>query len=70
MNTVKVSSKCQVVIPKEVREQMDLKPGQEFHVLWMHGGIQFIPVRPVQELRGLFKDNPVVFERDETERDL
>ena len=70
MNTVKVSSKYQVVIPKEVREQMELKPGQEFHVLWMHGGIQFIPVVDPRSLRGITKDDPIVFERDETEREL
>ena len=70
MNTVRVSSKYQVVIPREVREQMDLKPGQEFHVLSFGSHIEFIPVRPARELRGLFKDNPVAFERDETDREL
>ena len=70
MNTVKVSSKYQVVIPKEVREQMDLKPGQEFHVLWMNGAIEFIPVVDPKDLFGITKDNPVIFERDETERRL
>ena len=70
MDTVTVSPKFQVVIPKAVREQMDLKPGQEFHVLWLGSHIEFIPVRPAREFRGIFKGREIDFERDETERDL
>ena len=32
METVKVSPKFQVVIPKKVREQLQLKPGQELQI--------------------------------------
>jgi AbrB family looped-hinge helix DNA binding protein len=33
MESVRLSSKYQVVIPRRVRESMDLRPGQKVHVL-------------------------------------
>ena len=52
MNTVKVSPKYQIVIPKEVREALDLRPGQEVAVLRYRGRIELIPMRPIKEMRG------------------
>lgn len=52
MNTVTVSPKFQVVIPKAVREALLLVPGQRLQVLVIEGRIELVPVlRPV-ELRG------------------
>jgi len=35
MDTVRVSPKFQVVIPKKVREALELKPGEELHIyIW------------------------------------
>ena len=55
MNTVKVSPKYQVVIPKEVRESMGIKPGQEVAVLRYRGRIELIPMTPVREMRGFLR---------------
>lgn len=52
VDTVKVSPKYQVVIPKEVRESMGIKPGQEIAVLRYRGRIELIPMSPVREMRG------------------
>lgn len=52
METVKVSPKYQVVIPKGVREAVGLLPGQEVAVLRYRGRIELIPMRPVKEMRG------------------
>ena len=52
MNTVKVSPKYQVVIPKEVREAMGITPGQEVAVLRYRGRIELIPMTSVREMRG------------------
>lgn len=70
METVTISQKYQVVIPKSVREELDLKPGQTVHVLSLGSHIEFIPVRPVQELRGVLAGREATSERDETERTL
>ena len=55
METVKVSPKFQVVIPKKVREELHLKPGQELNVYIMDGTIRFSKPRPITELRGIVK---------------
>jgi AbrB family looped-hinge helix DNA binding protein len=55
MDTVKVSPKYQVVIPKKVREQLQLKPGVELHVYVLDGTIRLSPPRPIKDLRGLAK---------------
>ncbi len=55
MNTVTLSSKFQVVVPREVRESMKLKPGQKMSVLAYNGQIHFLPIEPIQNLRGIFR---------------
>ncbi|MFH0820379.1 MAG: AbrB/MazE/SpoVT family DNA-binding domain-containing protein [Candidatus Peregrinibacteria bacterium] len=55
MTTATLSPKFQVVIPKEVREQMDLDPGMQFAVIPFEGRIVFIPLRPIEELEGKYK---------------
>ena len=64
MPTVKVSPKYQVVIPKEVRESMGIKPGQEVHIMVYGGRIELIPLKPVEELRGMLKGIDTAIERD------
>lgn len=55
MESVRLSSKYQVVIPRRVRESLDLRPGQKVHVLPYENRIELIPVRPVAKMRGFLK---------------
>jgi AbrB family looped-hinge helix DNA binding protein len=55
METVKVSPKFQVVIPKRVREELQLKPGQELIVYVFDGSIRFSKPRSIKDLRGIAK---------------
>ncbi|HXM99410.1 MAG TPA: AbrB/MazE/SpoVT family DNA-binding domain-containing protein [Candidatus Dormibacteraeota bacterium] len=69
MQTVKVSPKFQVVIPKKVREQWALKPGEELHIFILDGSVRLSRPRSIKELRGMakgmvWKDS----DRDHTER--
>jgi len=64
MPTVTVSPKFQVVIPKEIREHLALKPGQKLHVMAYEGRIELVPVRPAKELRGFLKGMNSNFERE------
>jgi len=54
VDTVTVSPKYQIVIPKRVRESMGLEPGAKLHVFHVNGIIHLLPVRPIQEARGMF----------------
>ena len=64
MPVVTVSPKYQVVIPKEIREEMDIKPGQKVDMLVYKGNIVLVPLRPVEELRGFIKGIDATFERE------
>lgn len=55
MSIVTISSRFQVVIPKDVRERMDLKPGQQLEAIPFKGRIELIPVEPIQSMRGFLK---------------
>lgn len=55
MQTVTVSPKYQVVIPKEIRDSLKLRPGQKMRVIEYDGRIEMIPDRDISELRGFLK---------------
>jgi len=55
MQIVTVSPKYQVVIPKEIRDILQLKPGQKMRILEYDGRIEMIPDRDISELRGFVK---------------
>lgn len=65
MQTVTVSPKYQVVIPKVVREALRLHPGQKMQVAEYGGRIELIPERDIKELRGFLKGINTEFEREE-----
>jgi AbrB family looped-hinge helix DNA binding protein len=52
---VKVSPKFQVVIPKALREELKIEPGQELLIFALDGAIRLVPRRSVKELRGIAK---------------
>lgn len=65
MNTVTVSPKFQVVIPKEVRESMGIVSGQKMQVLTYKNHIELIPVKPMKSLKGMLKGLETDVQRDE-----
>ena len=66
MKTVTISPKFQVVIPKDIRESLQLKPGQKVQAFQLDGRIQLVPVQDLAEARGFLKgiDTTVVREKD------
>ena len=52
MQTVTISPKFQVVIPKKIRERLGLSPGQKIQAIAYDGRIELIPLRPTKEMRG------------------
>jgi len=67
METVMVSPKFQVVIPKEIRESLKLAPGQKIQALLYENRIELIPVRPIKKMRGFLKGIDTTIDR-ETDR--
>ncbi|HOG12800.1 MAG: AbrB/MazE/SpoVT family DNA-binding domain-containing protein [Smithellaceae bacterium] len=65
MQSVTVSPKYQVVIPKEVRDSLKLQPGQKMQVVEYAGRIELIPERDIKELRGFLKGINTEFKREE-----
>lgn len=65
MNTVTLSPKYQVVIPREIREKLGLKPGQKIQVMVNDGRIEMIPLKPISELRGFLKGIDTVIDRED-----
>jgi AbrB family looped-hinge helix DNA binding protein len=53
MLTVKVSPKFQVVIPKELRERLKLRPGQNLIIYELEGQLRLESPQPLSSLRGL-----------------
>lgn len=70
MTTSLLSPKYQIVIPKEIRQKLALKPGQRLSVTEKNGHIELTPVLTPEQLVGILKsDKPLVFER-EPDREL
>jgi AbrB family looped-hinge helix DNA binding protein len=69
MNTLTtISSKYQIVIPREVREQFNLKPGQKLMFIPFQKSIRLVIVPSVKEARGMFKGiNPENLREEEDE---
>ena len=55
MGQVLISTKYQVVIPKEVRNDLHLKSGQRVTCIAKNGVIYLIPDQPIESLRGFVK---------------
>ncbi|MCF8049964.1 MAG: AbrB/MazE/SpoVT family DNA-binding domain-containing protein [Desulfobacterales bacterium] len=64
MQTVTVSPKYQVVIPKSIRDALKLRPGQKMRVVEYEGRIELIPDRDIAELRGFLKGIDTRVERE------
>ena len=65
MPAVTISPKYQVVIPKEIREEMKIEPGQKVQMLIYKGNLVLVPLRPMEDMRGFVKGIDTTIERDE-----
>jgi AbrB family looped-hinge helix DNA binding protein len=53
METVTLSSKYQLVLPRGARERLQLRPGMRITVLDKGGVIFLVPERPIRTYRGV-----------------
>jgi len=64
MTTVTVSTKFQIVIPKDVRESMGLVSGQKVQILTYRNRIELIPIKPMKKMKGFLKGLDTEVKRD------
>ena len=55
METVTISPKFQVVIPKDIRNSLKLSPGQKVQAILYDNRIELIPLRPIRKMKGFLK---------------
>jgi AbrB family looped-hinge helix DNA binding protein len=67
--TVTLSSKYQIVIPKEIRELLKLRPGQKLAFIPSGGSVKLVRVPELEEQWGIAKGSPP-FERDRSDREF
>ncbi|HEV2381945.1 MAG TPA: AbrB/MazE/SpoVT family DNA-binding domain-containing protein [Terriglobia bacterium] len=64
METIRVSSKFQIVIPRRVRESLRIRPGQRIQVLLYDNRMEFILLKPIKQMRGFLKGIDTQVDRD------
>lgn len=65
MSVVTISPKFQVVIPRHIRDQLELEPGQKVQALVFGNRIEFIPLRAARSMRGFLKGINTTVDRDD-----
>lgn len=68
MKAVTVSPKYQVVIPRSVREQMHIIPGEKLQVISFDDRIELVRTRPMKKMRGFLKGLDSSFKREKDDR--
>jgi AbrB family looped-hinge helix DNA binding protein len=66
MTTVIISPKYQVVIPKEIRAKLKLKPGQKLQIIQVGDKFVYMPIIDIKKARGFLKgiDTNIFRERE------
>ena len=68
METVTISSKYQMVIPRAIRERWGIQPGQKVRLVLYENRLEVIPVKDIKDARGFLKGMSTEIERDEEDR--
>ena len=68
MHTATVSSKYQVVIPREIREQFTVKPGQKVAFIPYKRTLRVVIMPPIEEAYGFLEGIDTDVPRDEDDR--
>ena len=68
MARVTISPKFQIVIPREIRQRLRLRPGQQITLMERDGIITAIPDLPLAKCRGILKGMSRTELREKQER--
>ncbi len=66
METVTVSPKFQIVIPRSIRDALKIRPGEKIQIIQYEDRIEFIPKKKIKTMRGFLKgiDTSIHREKD------
>lgn len=67
-DTITLSSKFQIVIPKAVREKAHWQAGEKLVPLVKGRHVTLVPLRPLEEMRGFIKGAKIGEIRDREDR--
>ena len=68
MDTVTLSTKGQIVIPKAHRDRLGLQPGQRLAVVSRGQVVSLVPLGRIQDLRGMLRGADTAAIRDRSDR--
>jgi AbrB family looped-hinge helix DNA binding protein len=55
MPPITISSGFRIVIPRQIRESLKLKPGQKLQAIQYENRIEFVPLRSAKSMRGFVR---------------
>ncbi|MCA9899392.1 MAG: AbrB/MazE/SpoVT family DNA-binding domain-containing protein [Anaerolineales bacterium] len=70
MNAVTISSKYQVVIPRQIREQFNLKPGNKIMFIPYDQTLRVVVVPTIEQALGMFEGIDTDPQREKVDREL
>lgn len=68
MYTATISAKFQISVPKKIRDQLHIKPGQQFIFVPKGDCLELVPKRSIKEMRGILSGKNTKNMRDRSER--
>jgi len=68
MDTVTISSKYQIILPRAIHEKWNIKPGQKVRLIIFGNRLEVVPVRDIREARGFLKGMNSYIKREEEDR--
>jgi AbrB family looped-hinge helix DNA binding protein len=70
MNTVTVSSKYQIVIPRPIREQFNVKPGNKLVFIPYNDTLRLVVLPSIEQALGIFEGIDTDPQREKADREL
>ena len=70
MDTVTVSSKYQIVIPRSIREQFNVKPGNKLVFIPYNDTLRLVVFPSIEQALGIFEGIDTDPQREKADREL
>jgi AbrB family looped-hinge helix DNA binding protein len=68
MQTVTISPKYQIAIPKQIREKHNIKPGERLILMSIGDRIEMVPEKKIEDLQGVLAGMDTDPEREKEDR--